>query len=210
VQGTLNIYQARETDTFIAPPVAMNNPPTIDQLQSLMNTTSIFIVPNFATFGDSDVVPCVVFGDGAQPPTGFPNPGATRLWQIALMRQQGGDALGGLLDMSISGDTTSGFAPYLINSLSGDAVIATGDDDFLAGCRNLFPPTAAPPPTTVVPSSLGEKLEFNEIGVIRGLASSDQPKAQQPISPSQIIVAPASKLEKLEFNEIGVIKGSVR
>ena len=171
MQGTLSLYEPRDTDTIVHPPIVMNAPPTLDQLQSLMNSTSIFIVFNFASMTSPDgksVIPCVAFADGSQPP-GSANTAATRLWQMALMRMPGGGAWGGILNPSISTIPTPGWSPYLTNNINGSAVVATGDDDFLAACRALFPPITAPidsPPATRSALAASSGLEFNEIGVI--------------------------------------------
>jgi hypothetical protein len=177
----------------------MTGPPTIAQLLDLMNTTSIFIVSDLTTItgsGDS-VVPCVAFADGTQPPTGSPNRGLAMLRQLSLMRG-GASALDGLYapEQSSPGPTA-----YLATSIYGNAVIATGDADFLTACQALFPPRSAPPVTTT-PSTT--RLEFNEIGVIKGQAQATSVPSVKPAPASHPAMVPEMQ-PRLEFNEIGVI-----
>jgi hypothetical protein len=137
--GSLVTLAGRGNDTVIVSDIVLNVAPTLVQIQNLIGSTILVVVAGFTTWSQPSgmvVVPCVAFADGTQPPVNpTPNPGATRLWQLALMRA-GAPAGGGLINQGLP-------LPSLSNSLAGSVVIASGDHDFMTAAKNLLPP---PPP----------------------------------------------------------------
>jgi len=150
MQGTLNLYLARETDTVVGESISMIVSPALSNITDLIGSSFVYVIDRFDTWCNPQgniIVPCVAFADGTDPPNGPRNTGMLRLWQMALMRK-GATASSGLYNAALGAGNPQGFAPFLTANLFGNCVIAAGDDDFLEACISLLPPVAAPPVTT--------------------------------------------------------------